>query len=508
MKYVLSREQMQAVDKRTIEELGLPSRILMENAGKACADWFVKQFDPHPLTDVVIFCGTGNNGGDGLVMARHLMRALIEPTIVLVGDQNRSEENKVNLELCERLDMDILTVNSQVDFDNIMEHISEANYLVDALYGTGFRGEMDDLHNSVVSFMNFHDAELISIDIPSGVDANNGTAEMTVDAAHVLAIQCPVYGNVLGAESANCKSLNILPIGIPNLYIDKADPIVWMEKEDMELPERFPQSNKGNYGRVAVIAGSPGLSGAATLASKAAIRAGAGYVVLFSHPELKGLYETVCPELLSRPFDPENNKLDLGELDRFLADADSVLVGPGLGLSPRTTLIVEHVLKNTDLPIIFDGDALTTLAGKPALKNLFAERNVLLTPHWGEFSRLANVSIEKLSQDPVGILRQYCKKNHVTVLLKSYFSLIANEEEIYLTKEGNESLSKAGSGDVLAGIISSFAAQGMELFDAAVSASILLGTTAKELCKVRDKRTVLPSDIIDNLLVFEPQPKL
>jgi len=505
MKYVLSREQMQAVDKRTIEEFGLPSRLLMENAGKACADWFENRYEDIMDKQIVFFCGTGNNGGDGLVMARYLRETLADITIVLVGDDKRSEDNRINLELCEKLEMDVLTLETPEDFEDIRNHISGAAFCVDAIFGTGFRGELDELHSKIVKFMNYTDATVISIDIPSGLDANHGISQIAVQASHTLVIQCPVYGNLIGLSGCYCGTLHYLPIGIPDLYIDEAEPIIWLEVEDLELPVRFPQSNKGDYGRVAIIAGSPGLSGAATLASKAAIRAGAGYVMLYSHPELKGLYETVCPELLSRPFDPENDTLALSELDRFLKDADSVLVGPGLGLSPRTSLIVEHVLKNTELPIIFDGDALTTLAAKPALKNLFAERDVLLTPHWGEFCRLANVGIDKLHLDPIGILRQYCKKNHVTVILKSHYSLIANEDDIYLTHEGNDSLSKAGSGDVLAGIIASFIAQKMEPFDAAVSASILMGKTAVDLCELRDRRTVLPSDIIDNLMVFAPK---
>ncbi len=505
MKYVLSREQMQAVDKKTIEEFGLPSRLLMENAGKACADWFENRYEDIMDKQIVFFCGTGNNGGDGLVMARYLRETLADIIIVLVGDDKRSEDNRINLELCEKLEMDVLTVETPDDFEDIRNHISGATYYVDAIFGTGFRGELDELHSKIVKFINYTDATVISIDIPSGLDANHGISQIAVQASHTLVIQCPVYGNLIGFSASYCGTLHYLPIGIPDLLIDEADPIIWLEQENLALPIRFPQSNKGDYGRVAIIAGSPGLSGAATLASKAAIRAGAGYVMLYSHPELKGLYETVCPELLSRAFDPENDTLALSELDRFLKDADSVLVGPGLGLSPRTSLIVEHVLKNTELPIIFDGDALTTLAAKPALKNLFAERDVLLTPHWGEFTRLANVGLDKLYLDPIGILRQYCKKNHVSVILKSHYCLIADDAEIFLVKEGNDSLSKAGSGDVLAGIIASFIAQRMEPMEAAINASILLGKTAVDLCAVRDKRTVLPSDIIDNLMVSAPK---
>jgi NAD(P)H-hydrate epimerase len=504
MQYLLTSNQMKDLDTRTIGEFGLPSRVLMETAGKGCAEVIAEHFRDHLEGGACILCGTGNNGGDGAVIARWLHTFGYDVSILYIGDAKKaSAETKANLDLCRNLDIPLENIAGQDDLPLLMEMAKEATLVVDAIFGIGFKGRLkpwlDDLFSIVNSYADF----IVAVDIPSGLDADNGFCENAIYADATIAIESLKLGHVIGYGSEACGELHTVPIGIPSVFYNSLDMAKLFLDEDFLPPVRYPQTHKNDYGKVYVFGGIPGFTGASVLAARAALRAGCGYAFVLHRLELMSLYAIKLTEALYAPI-PENPKTgqpDSRTLIQMVSDAGAILIGPGLGRDAYALKLLETILNNVKAPLVVDADAISLIADNPDLFKYLAKPNILLTPHWGEFARLAGIDKNNLEKDCLKPLRDFVSAHKVRILLKSHYTIYQDEQETWINVSGNDGLATGGSGDVLAGIITSFLAQGLEISEAAISASYLLGHTAEEVAEIRGTASILPSDIIENLFV-------
>jgi NAD(P)H-hydrate epimerase len=343
----------------------------------------------------------------------------------------------------------------------------------------------------------------IAIDIPSGVNADTGTGDDAFTAHHTLCIHAPKLGSLLHNGKQKSGTLHLIPIGIPCSYDLAENPIIWMDESCHETPMRLPSAHKGMYGRVLVIGGSTGYLGSVAMASRAALRAGAGFVNLLSRKTLEPFYCSNPAEIMFIPIptNEQNYLPDSAQLLPILNKADSILIGPGLGLDAFAKQLLEIVLQNTSVPTIVDADALRLIAVNAKLRKHLKNRNILLTPHYAEFCALAGAEMPELLNNIPQCLTKFVAKYKAQVLLKGDSTLYQDATRMYLNTSGNDGLATGGSGDVLGGIIASFTAQGMELGKAAINATYLMGKTAEQLAQKRATPSILPTDIIENLFV-------
>ena len=500
MKHVLSNQQMRKAEGKVIGELGVSSLVLMETAGKACADYLVQSNLLRHESPVLILCGRGNNGGDGAVIARWLHQYQYAVILAIVGDGPISPDAQTNFEICQKLEVPTIDIQTVSDVQTLREHPLPAGLIIDAIFGTGFHGELSDFHRQLFQMFNDLQTKTIAIDIPSGVDGDTGFSNGSLFCHQTLVIGAYKYGNLLSLGNIGGKPHHLIDIGIPDAFIQELHPARLVDKESCIFPPRYRLAHKSNYGEVAIIAGSPGFAGCAILAAKSALRSGAGYVRLYAYPMLQDSYEGVYPEILCEVVQLNDyGKLDSRSMADLFVHPSAVLIGPGIGFFEYGISLVEFVLKQFDVPIVLDADALTILADKPSLLHKLKEKKVLLTPHMGEFSRLTKIPMEELIADPIRHLKDFVKKYKVPVLLKSNTSVYCDPNRVIFNISGNDGLATGGSGDVLGGIIASFLAQGMPIYAAAINASFLMGYTAERLAQNWHTAAITPMAIIDHL---------
>ncbi len=495
MNTIVTTSQMKNIDFRTINEFGTPARVLMEMAGKGSADAMVKILGAENILGVLVLCGRGNNGGDGAVIARWLKLYDFEVIVMVVGKGKMSPETTANLKQCTDLGIDVFDVPEDDQPEMLQSLLNSHMVLVDAIFGTGFKGSVSPEMDAIFQLVNDSGMEVVSIDIPSGLDGDTGTCETSIDAYLTLAIGSFKYGHFVGQNSDRCGEIALVDIGFPPQFMVDVRAGVLLEEYDLAPPERNRHGHKGDFG-----------TGATALATGAALRSGAGYVFVMHRKELGDLYAQKLTEALCITI-PENSDgiPDTAYILERLKEADSVLIGPGFGKDAYALKILEAVLQQCDKPVIVDADALNLIGANPELLKLVARSNVLLTPHWGEFCRLAGCAVQDLKEHYMQLLSGFVNKYKARVLLKSHFTMYKDDKYTILARSGNDGLATGGSGDVLAGIIATFMAQGMEKQLAAINASLLMGKTATMLAKKRETASILPSDIIEHLFVLEEE---
>ncbi len=502
---LLTSDQMKELDSRTIDEFGMPSRVLMETAGKTCADLIFDNFADRLLGGVCVLCGSGNNGGDGAVIARWLHQFGCNVGILRIGKGRLSPETKANLELCQNLNIPVQKIAGDDGLILAREVILGCSLVVDAVFGIGFKGEPDPWMAEFFSLVNLVSDFMVSVDIPSGLNASTGHCSQAIYADATICIESMKLGHIIGMGREVCGEQYLSSIGVPNAYYSGIDAAKLFLEEDFLPPLRHSVSHKNDFGKVYIFGGIPGYTGASVMSAHAALRAGCGYVYVLHRIELMAVYALKLTEALSLAI-PENPKTELPDaktLLHLLSDASAVLIGPGLGRDDYSLKLLETVLRNVKVPLVVDADGLNLISENPRLLKYVSKPNVLLTPHWGEFARLADIDKDLLEADCLEPLRQFVAEHKARVLLKSHYSIYHDENFTLVNISGNDGLATGGSGDVLAGIIASFLAQGLEIPDAAINASFLLGKTADELAKKRDPASILPTDVIENLYVWE-----
>ena len=510
---VLTAEAMREADRQTIEEYGIPGFTLMESAGRAATQAIQAFFGPS-LQQALICCGKGNNGGDGLVIARQLYLAGSKVTVVHLGnEQNSTPDTAQNLQLLRQLVRHDTENRLQlIPFQSVeqIDALTCGHLLIDALLGTGLTRELSGAPRALVDWMNQRPEPVVAIDIPTGLDSNLGIVHGTAVRARLTVTMGALKTGLLINEGPEYTGpVEVAEIGIPPFILAQQarQPGCGWQATDRAisrwLPQRKRETHKYQIGMALVIAGSPGLTGAPQLASLAAARIGAGAVVCASprsvQPILASRFTEVMtmalPETEAGTISPEA----IETLQPRLTRARALLVGCGLGRHPQTTLFVHQLLQTTRLPGVIDADGLYALAGHTDLLTQHAKGRWILTPHLGEFKRLTGDKPVDFT-DRLTLAQQYAKAWNCVLLLKGMPSIIASPDgQVFVNATGNPGVSSAGNGDVLAGLCAGLLAQGLSPLQAAVAAVHIGGAAADCYAHSRDPRTLLASDLI-NLL--------
>lgn len=492
-----SLEQIKKADVHAIQTFGIPAMSLMENAGRAIAEHIIREYPQ--LKHCTIACGPGNNGGDGLVIARWLVDMGVEVTIILLHHSRLSLEMKAQLKICHQLNLNILIYDE--DSQEAKHAFSHTELIVDAIFGSGFRGELEGAAKQVASLMGESSAWVLSVDIPSGLDADTGNGTHCVKADHTIALETLKPGYFMNLGSQVCGKISVQPVGL-HLNSQAISPFIQMlERDDLMLDYRFRSSHKGVWGKLMIIGACDGFTGATFMASAAALKTGAGYVYVLHREDHQALFAGRLTEAIYQKVPQTKDKLpEVNKLKQMLKDASAILIGPGLGQDEWSLKALETVVQIQDVPTIYDGDALNLLAKHPELLQKTAHNFSLYTPHLGEFCRLSNLDMHDLKSDPIAAIKAFMPKSQACILLKSHYSLIRKNQLLHLCNFGNDGLAKAGSGDLLSGMAASFAAQGLSLKQSAINAAILLGITAEKMAQSMATQAITASGIIQNLL--------
>lgn len=489
MNHVVSREKMRELDARTIQSLPIASELLMETAGVRCTDLILKDFDHAVKGGILVLCGAGNNGGDGLVIARHLYCSGYAVQVLMPEAEGLSPECAINLQRCQQLGI-FITVGYQPPSQSF-------SLIIDALYGIGFRGSLPEPMQALIDTINTLSSVKLAIDIPSGIDANTGIGK-GFQADATLAIEALKYAHLLEAGRRHSGKLYIIKIGIPPQYLAEAT-CQLLQSPDIVLPERPIDAHKGSFGRVVVIGGSMDYAGSIMLSAQAALHSGAGLIYLYSRKEnlhfYNGAWEIMCRAI------PETatQEPDAAKLQELLQSAQAIVLGPGLATDAYALKLLKIVLAHSKVPTVIDADAITLLAQNPALWPYFERQNFVLTPHKAEFCRLQKIDLHTLNLDIMQQIYSFQAQHACPLLLKDHRSIYSDRTGCKILFSGNDALATGGSGDILSGMIASFAAQQLSIAQACTSASLLMGFTAEMLSRNRHSYSVSPTDIIQHL---------
>ncbi len=483
-----SRSECQEIDRRSQSEYGVSAEILMEAAGVAAAT-AIRESYPN-TTSVVVVCGPGNNGGDGLVVARQL-HSTGRPGIqvVAVGPaEKRSEPFQLQLERCRKCGIAIVDYPSA----GAMEAVQQASLIVDAIFGIGLRGEVNDPYRGLILAINESAAPVVSLDTPSGLDADRGVkCGVAVRAEQTLTFGVAKRGFYIGDGPLLTGRVKILPIGFPYQLVREVavqTKLFTSRTARYVLPRRRARTHKATYGHALIIAGSPGMWGAGVLSAHAAYRMGAGYVTLASSGELMELSATEPEILTADAFDER-----IWNSPRWRAAA----VGPGLGVSDQTEELLRRLVASGCPNVVVDADAITVAAQR----GLFPfPPTWILTPHTGELSRILGMSAEEIEADRFEAVRRATERTGCIVLLKGFRTIVARGPCAWVIGSGNSTLAKAGTGDVLTGMIVGLLAQGLRPLRAAAAAAYVHGRLADDWVKTgRSKSSLVAKDLYEML---------
>ncbi len=496
---ILTVDQMKT-EERLSDEMGVGYCRLMENAGSAAAAFIRKTLTNVAGRNFMIFCGSGNNGGDGLVVARKLFEEKANVIAVLCGGEMRSDEAKTMYDRVLQAGITLLDFN--LDRAKVENFLEGADIIIDALFGTGFTGEFRAPYDEIAEMINSDLAVKISLDIPSGVDAATGkTAKNSIKANFTVAFEAAKPGHLLLPGKELCGQIAVVDIGIPQEVQNETEQNCFETSEDMvfsSVRKRPRFSNKGTYGRLLCITGSKNFPGASALSAMGALRCGAGITTVATTDRVAVSIAAKIPEATFLPL-PENEKGGISfdakdELLPCLEKYDAVLLGCGLGQSEDSQKLTEFVLENAVCTVVLDADGINSLKNKNILKK--AKQPPIITPHIGEMARFCKISIPEVQEKRVELALAVAKEYSCVVVLKDATTVIAEPGgDIYFNSTGNPGLSKGGSGDTLAGMIASFAAQGYIETASAVCGVYLHGLAADRAAAELSEYAMLPGDI-------------
>lgn len=490
---LLAPAAVRAIDRHAVSVLGLPSIALMENAGAGATAALVLRFPEH-LGRVVLFGGPGQNGGDAWVVARHLTNRGAMVRAILVGSRDRVRgDAATNLAVLEAMGSPVVPL-ADVDLDDALR---DATLVVDGLFGTGLDREMTGDFAAVAEAIARCSAKVVALDVPSGIDGATGAVlGSAVRADLTTTFAADKRGLHQHPGRAYAGEIVWVGIGVPPPTLTDAA-VHLLEQSDVRrlVPPRSARAHKGTAGRVFVFAGGPGKSGAAVLAGRGALRAGAGLVTLAPRAEAFAAVSGEMPELMSALL-PVDADAALAEALRLAKGIDAAVVGPGLGLDPTGRLIALGLARDLPMPAVLDADALTALADDATSGPLFAKGPRVLTPHPGEAGRLLGCSAAEVEADRYESAKRLVDRTGVTVVLKGAGTIIASPDgTMRVCPFGTAALATGGTGDVLAGVVAGFLAAGLSPFDAA-SVAVVLHALAGELAATAD-RGLVASEVAD-----------
>jgi ADP-dependent NAD(P)H-hydrate dehydratase / NAD(P)H-hydrate epimerase len=477
---VLTAAEMREVDRLTIERLGKSSSELMETAGKHVAEAVLEEFAPALPRRILVLCGKGNNGGDGLVAARHFRNVGLDPRVCLFGDAPAlTGDAGKNLERWLEGGGKVLAIENDAAWENARRFVLSAQVIVDGLLGTGLRGAASGLIARAIEDINLYSrnatsprlALILAVDTPSGLPSDGQPAEGPVLGAHkTVTFTAPKVGQLVSRDSAAVGSLRVVDIGSPAALVEEVGKgtLRWSEPQEFaDLPlVRAADGQKGLYGHILIVAGSLGKSGAAVMSGSAALWAGAGLVTVATPDVVLPIVAAAHPEYMTEPLaatgegtvsSANRTGSRFGEVEK----GKTVLaIGPGLGQHPETQDFIRSVVQGTELPVILDADGLNAFAGRADDLRERKSKFVAITPHPGEMARLLGSSIKAVQEDRVKTAQDAAKRWNVHVILKGAHTIVAAPDgRMFVNSTGNAGLAKGGSGDVLTGVLAAMTGQ-------------------------------------------------
>jgi NAD(P)H-hydrate epimerase len=505
---LVKASEIQEMDRITIQELGIPGAVLMENAARGAARVFLDHFAPSTNSHVVVLCGRGNNGGDGYVMARYLHQAGFRVTVILLSKLNNvSGDALINLKVIKKMGLEILEVPDAKRWGTKRRVLRSCDYIIDGILGTGLNSPVKGFYSQVLKYVNALGKPIMAIDIPSGLNADTGQIMgLAIKAELTATFGFPKVGHLIFPGADLVGRLVRIDIGIPDSVATQV-PMSSVMTDPSDLSHLFAIENqdihKGNRGHLLVLSGSTGKTGAATLTALGGLRAGAGLVTLGVPKSLNPILESKLTEAMTEPL-PETSdgslSLKAEKRIRALMEGKTALaLGPGLSTDPETASLVRRIVAGSRLPMVIDADGLNALSqDQSSISN--CSQSAILTPHPGEMARLTGTKTSAIQHDRIGTSIQFVKKYGCYLVLKGARTLIAQPDgKLYVNPTGNPALSSGGAGDVLTGLIGGFLARGWSMAEAAIAGVYLHGMAADYLAEDMGQVGVLAGELLDVL---------
>lgn len=496
---------MKRLDEISIDEYGIPGLVLMENAGLAVLE-VINRLDI-PEKKACVVCGTGNNGGDGFVVARHMHNRGWDVDIIVLGNTAKAKGDAgTNLKIAINMGIPVYAIEEE-SIDFLHGIIKDSPLIVDAMLGTGFSGRLKSLYRDVIEIVNRSRGRVVSIDVPSGLNADTGFAEdICVKADYTVTFQLPKVGLLINEGPMACGILKVKDISIPKAAIDSMKLNMSLLEQDMireYMPQRDFNIHKGSCGSVLVAACSKGMEGSGLMSSRAALRSGAGIVRLGLPESLQKLMPYDALEIITVGLEDKGtgilSEACLPQLLELAGKSSALLIGPGLTVNDGIVAIMREVISNCTIPMIIDADGLNAISSNPDILKK-RRSGIVITPHPGEMARLCGCSTAEIQKDRIGFALRFAKEYNVIVVLKGFRTIIAMPDgSIYINPTGNPGMATAGSGDVLAGIIAGFAAQGFGLEAAALCGVYIHGAAGDCAAEQTGEYGLTAGDIIGNI---------
>lgn len=472
---IFTSEQMAAVDRRAIENYGIPSIVLMENAAIATVDSIAENYPA--ARSAVVVCGTGNNGGDGFAIARHLQQRQLIVTILLAGVPAKlSGDANVNYETCRRMGMTVTAIESEDEIGDTIETCRTADLVIDAMFGTGLSRSVEGYRADLIESLNTLSVPIVAVDLPSGLNGSSPLVDgPAIQADLTVTFAQPKIAHVFAPASECCGSVVVADISIPMEAIEEEgcqlDLITSTEVEPL-FETRRPETHKGTYGHVVVIAGSEGRTGAAIMSARSAVRGGAGLVSVVTDSVSANIIDAVSIESMSKTF--EMNETSTEAILEFLSGKDAVLIGSGLRDDEESYGLIRALVQRIELPAVIDASGLNAFAGR--ISELKTDVARILTPHPGELGRLMEKSTAEINRDRIESAREAASRSGAVVILKGHQTLVAAPDgRVSVNPTGNPGMASGGTGDVLGGLLAAILARADDPFEAARAAVFLHG---------------------------------
>ncbi len=497
--------EMQQMDKLTMEEMGIPGVVLMENAGRNAARFFLEHFAPSPHQRVVILCGRGNNGGDGYVIARYLSQAGMNVTVAVLSPLDRIVGDAlINLEIIRRMNLPIHEITGSEQWQDFLGYLRHAHFVVDAILGTGLNAQVRGFYRGIIEDLNKAGKRILSVDVPSGLNADSGQVMgAAVEADLTVTFGFPKVGQTVFPGARLTGRLVRVDIGIPPNVAEKI-PARFSVTEPSDfrdaLRREAPDVHKGSRGHLLVLGGSTGKTGAAALAAMGGLRGGAGLVTLGIPETLNAILEQKLTEVMTVPL-PDTGTGTLSgkaweQIASLFAGKTAVAIGPGLSTHPETVNLVRKIVTECHLPMVIDADGLNALASSSGILKAVGGR-AILTPHPGEMARLSGMDTAAIQENRVRVAANFVEAHECVLVLKGARSLIALPDgTVRVNPTGNAALAAGGSGDVLTGLIGGFLARGFSPEKAAVGATYVHGLAADLLAEKTGVSGLLAGELL------------
>lgn len=504
---IVTAAEMQRMDRETIETIGIPGRVLMENAGRGATRCFLEQIFPMNPGKVAVIAGRGNNGGDGFVMARYLAQRDIKVVVYLLSTQDRVQGDALaNLKLLPQLGIPLIEIPDESHWSDQQSAMASFSCWIDAIFGTGLNAEVRGFYRKIIEFINSLQKPVFAVDIPSGLHADTGQPCGTaIQATATATFGYAKNGHVLYPGVSFCGAVDVIDIGIPHAVtqnIPSQQILVTGTQVLDRLPTRQAQAHKGHTGHLLIVAGATGKTGAAAMAAASALRIGAGLVTLAVPQTLNPILETQLIEAMTLPL-PDGGQGILTEaaFDAVVQAAEGkrcLAIGPGVGTSQPTRQLIHRLVRESTRPMVIDADGLNILAADLTLLKA-RQAPTVLTPHPGEMARLTNRSVAQIQADRISAARQLSQEYQVVVVLKGARTLISDPTgHVWVNPTGNPGMACGGMGDVLTGAVAGLITQGCSAIDAALLGVFLHGLAADLLAREMP-HGFLATEVMDNL---------